>query len=339
MFTDRRINARANRRPCQPWPSDRPCKILSLDGGGIKGLFTAQLLAKMEQELTGGKPLADYFDYIAGTSTGGIIALGLGLGMPARDILDFYIADGREIFPKLSNGVWSQAKKFVAARLDHEELEAALKKHFKEARIGDSTARLIIPSFMVPKTEVAVLKTDHHPDFRNDHKTLMWKAARATSAAPTYFKGLEASEAGKLFLDGGIWANNPSMVAIVDALSAYELTRGQIQLLSIGTGNPPFEISMTAANGGLIHWKDIIYAAMYLTTDNATAQSTLLLGADQVLRIEPKGDDAAIELDDYDGAHACLLPLAERVFDDRKEDIAPFFAETVAQRERYYFDR
>ena len=77
MFTDRRAGSLAFRRVRQSWPDGKVFKILSLDGGGIKGIYSAQFLARCEQELTAGKPLASYFDMIAGTSTGGIIALGL----------------------------------------------------------------------------------------------------------------------------------------------------------------------------------------------------------------------------------------------------------------------
>src|SRR3546814_18109368 len=80
MFTDRRAGSLGSRRVRQPWPDGKVFKILSLDGGGIKGIYSAQFLARCEQELTTGKPLASYFDMIAGTSTGGIIALGLALG-------------------------------------------------------------------------------------------------------------------------------------------------------------------------------------------------------------------------------------------------------------------
>ena len=81
MFTDRRAGTLAIRRVRQPWPKGKVFKILSLDGGGIKGIYSAQFLARCEQELTVGKPVASYFDMIAGTSTGGIIALGLALGL------------------------------------------------------------------------------------------------------------------------------------------------------------------------------------------------------------------------------------------------------------------
>jgi len=86
MFTDRRANSLPTRRARQPWPSDRPFKILSLDGGGIRGIYTAEILRRCEESFCDGAPLAQYFDMIAGTSTGGIIALGLGLGIPTAEI-------------------------------------------------------------------------------------------------------------------------------------------------------------------------------------------------------------------------------------------------------------
>ena len=90
MFTDRRAGSLAARRVRQPWPKDKSFKILSLDGGGIKGLYTADLLRLCEERFGHGLRIGRYFDMIAGTSTGGIIALGLGLGMPAGDIVSFY---------------------------------------------------------------------------------------------------------------------------------------------------------------------------------------------------------------------------------------------------------
>ena len=101
MFTDRRANSLATRRERQPWPKGKPFKILALDGGGIRGVYTAALLERCEATLAGGEPLARYFDMIAGTSTGGIIALGLGLGIPTAEITGFYRDDGRRIFPPL----------------------------------------------------------------------------------------------------------------------------------------------------------------------------------------------------------------------------------------------
>ena len=208
MFTDRRANSLAARRVRHPWPAGKPFRILSLDGGGIRGVYTAALLQRCEAEFCKGEPLARYFDMIAGTSTGGIIALGLGLGISTADIVAFYRSDGRKIFPTLPMRLSGKARQLwnwaFDPKLDHEALDNALKRRFGENLLGRSSARLVIPAFMMPKTEIAVFKTDHHADFKNDHGTPMWKVARATSAAPTYLKGLEHEESGRIFIDGGV---------------------------------------------------------------------------------------------------------------------------------------
>jgi predicted acylesterase/phospholipase RssA len=340
MFTDRRANSLPTRRRRQPWPAGKTFKILSLDGGGIKGIYTAELLRHCEEKLAGGEPLARYFDMIAGTSTGGIIALGLGIGISTTEITSFYRDDGRKIFPPLPTGRWGKFRQLAGwasgPKLAHEELEKALKERFTDRTLGEAEPRMVIPAFMMPKTEIAVFKTDHHEDFRNDHITPIWRVARSTSAAPTYLKGHEHEESGRIFIDGGVWANNPAMVALVDALTAYDLAADQIDVLSIGTGNAPFSLSNSGVFAGLWAWREIINAAMFLTTDNATAQVKLLLGPDRCLRLEPKDDDATVQMDDYDDAFRRLPGLAERDFASARDTIVRFFAEEVAPRERHY---
>lgn len=340
MFTDRRANSLITRRVPQPWDKARTFKILSIDGGGIKGVYAAQLLRQCQAIFCGGTPVRQFFDLIAGTSTGGIISLGLGLGLTTEAICDFYQTDGRQIFPPLPKSTagswWRFARGLQSPVLNHAELEEALKRCFGDALLGESESRLVIPAFMVPKTEIAVFKTDHHADFKNDHLTPAWKVARATSAAPTYLKGLEHTESGRVFLDGGVWANNPVMVALTDALSAFDLGFEQISVLSIGSGNPPFVIPAQQAQGGIFAWREVIRAAMFLTTDNATAQAKLLLGPDRCLRIEPSGTAAAIEMDDYNAAYAMLPELAARDFAAHRDSLAPFFEDVVQPRERHY---
>lgn len=340
MFTERRANSLETRRIRQPWPTSRPFKILALDGGGIRGIYTAELLRHCEEAFGQGRPLARHFDLIAGTSTGGIIALGLGLELPTTDITAFYREDGRRIFPPLPArffGRWRQLFTWAnGPKLDHQELEAALQRRFGDRLLGESSARLVIPAFMMPKTEIAVLKTDHHADFKNDHLTPMWRVARATSAAPTFIKGLEHKESGKIFIDGGVWANNPAMAALVDALSAYDVSPDQVEVLSIGTGNPPFELRKPDVYRGLIAWREAIKAAMFLTTDNATAQVKLLLGPERCTRIEVLGAAATIELDDYDQAFAYLPALARSDFEKHARSLAKFFSQPALPRERHY---
>ena len=340
MFTDRRANSSVVRRVKQPWPTGKPFKILSLDGGGIKGFYSAELIRLCEEKFCLNSSMARYFDMIAGTSTGGIMALGLGLEMPADEIVSFYRDDGRVIFPPLPSLRVGQCTRFISSlfrpKLEHQRLEHALRTRFGNRLLGESVTRLVVPAFMMPKTEIAVFKTDHHADFRKDHATPIWKVARSTSAAPTYLKGLEHSESGKIFIDGGVWANNPVMVAIIDALSAYDIEPDQIKVFSIGTGNPPFQLKQAQIFGGLFSWKEAIKAAMFLTTDNANAQAKLLLGPSNCLRLEPIGKNAGIEMDDYDEAFACLPTLAVHDFAQYVGLIEPFFTEKVTPRDRFY---
>jgi len=324
------------RRERLPWAADKPFRILSLDGGGIRGIYATTILARVEHEITNGRPIADFFDTIAGTSTGGIIALGLGLGKSADEIQQLYVQKGSQIFPAFwSRHAWLKCfRQLFRVLHDHRTLERLLYETFQDARVGDSSARLVIPAFLGPMAQIAVLKTDHHHDFGRDYPMAAWEAARATSAAPAFLAGYRIDD--YVFLDGGVWANNPIMAAVVDTLSAYDVSRDQIQVLSIGTGNAPYEIGKFAVRGGLFQWREIIKGAMFLTTDNAQAQAELLLGPEKILRLEPKGDAAAIGLDDWRAAVDKLVPLAEADFATNRAAIATYFEETVAPRHRFY---
>ncbi len=337
LFSERRKNTILTRREKLPWPSDRPFKILSLDGGGIRGLYGACLLALIEKEMTDVRSIADFFYMIAGTSTGGIMALGLGLKIPAIKIEHLYREDGKKIFHQ--PWYWRiPALKFLRhcrrALYDHKALENLLYREFGDQTLGEASTRLIIPAFMTPKTEIAVFKTDHHPDYKNDHKSKVWEIARATSAAPTYLSGHDSDNI--MFLDGGVWANCPIMAAVVDALSAYDITREQIEILSIGTGNSPFEITLKNAKKGLWDWKEVIKGAMFLTTDNALAQAALLLGPDKITRLEPSQEAAGIDLDDWASSAHILPSMATNHFIAHKDNLERFFDTLAQERNRFY---
>jgi len=296
------------------------------------------LLASIEREITKGESVAHYFDMIAGTSTGGIMALGLGLELPARNIEKFYRDDGQKIFHR----PWKwrhfpflkHLSHFRRSLYNHQILENILYREFGDKRLGDSVARLVIPAFMSPKTEIAVFKTDHHPDYKHDFKSKAWEVARATSAAPTYLSGHAYEEV--MFLDGGVWANNPVMVAIVDALSAYDIAREQLMILSIGTGNFPFQITLKAAAKGVWSWREVIKAAMFLTTDNAHAQAALLLGPEKISRLEPTEEASGLDLDDWEASVQILPDMAASHFNDRIGEIEQFFNEKSSPREKFY---
>lgn len=192
----RSAGALRGRREPLDWTGDRDFRILSIDGGGIKGIFPAAVLANLEDRYLGGAPVTSCFDLIAGTSTGGIIALGLGAGLRAADILRFYLEDGREIFPPAGffKRLWRQ-RCLVMSLYDQQKLERRLRKALGQRTLGESSVRLCIPAFD-DSGDIWVLKTPHHPDFAEDGQRDMVEVALATSAAPTYFRPYES---GRLF--------------------------------------------------------------------------------------------------------------------------------------------
>jgi patatin-like phospholipase/acyl hydrolase len=176
-------------------------RILSVDGGGIKGILPASILAECEFRFCNGSSAGRYFDMIAGTSTGGIIALGLGIDLTASEIRQLYIDHGAEIFPakefsknrhlaSLQRG-WDIIRAVRRYRYEREPLERELNRTFGERIFGESCRRLVVPSFD-GYTEVNLFKTPHHQDYKIDWRERIVDIALATSAAPTFFFGVQA---------------------------------------------------------------------------------------------------------------------------------------------------
>ena len=220
----------------------KPFKILSIDGGGIKGLYSARILQHLE-EVHGGS-LSDYFDLICGTSTGGLIALGLSLKKPASDIANVYEKKGKKIFPRwrrlMGTGMLRQTVFWGKYR--NKALKKALIELFKETKIGESNNLLCIPTYSITDARNIVIKWDHpEGKLTRDNKISYVEAGLATSAAPTYFPLAEISELkGKQFIDGGVWSNNPCIVGLTEALQ-YFVGAGkeydEIHILSISSLN------------------------------------------------------------------------------------------------------
>jgi len=309
----------------QPWPKDKPFRILSIDGGGICGILPASVLAELEQRFLDGKSIGTCFDMIAGTSTGGIIALGLGSGMTAAQVRDVYVERGSTIFP---SGNWlarqlRKLRRIVRYKYDAKVLEDELCRIFGNRLFGNSQVRLCIPSFEGRHGEPWIYKTPHHPDYKNDQHERMVRVGMSTAAAPTYFRAFEND--GYFMVDGGIWANNPIMNAVTDALSCYDLDRRQVQVLSLGCGETSFQVTARRSIGGLLHWKDVISAAMRAQSKNALGQAYLLIGRDQVLRLDAPESTNPIELDDHKRACAELPAMARSLVEASGEDVARKF--------------
>jgi patatin-like phospholipase/acyl hydrolase len=201
----------------------RSYKILSIDGGGIKGLYSSTILAGIEKQ---NGPISEHFNMICGTSTGGIIALALAIGIPARDIANFYMTKGPLIFPpmnKLSGLLTIFKQSFIRSKYSDRELRKSLEDLFRDKTIKDIEHPIVlIPTMNLTTGENVVIKSPHQPHFTRDGKHLLVDVALATSAAPTFFPlATMKTFDGAQLIDGGMWANNPSLLGIVEALRYY----------------------------------------------------------------------------------------------------------------------
>jgi uncharacterized protein len=263
--------------------------ILSLDGGGLKGIFTVSFLAFIEEQLD--LKIIDHFDLITGTSTGGIIALSLGLGFSPRKILEFYLEEGHKIFPSQNtiSRFFYSFKHFFRRKYSSEMLIKILQKekYFGNKFLGHSDKRLIIPSFDAANGDVYIYKTAHHPNLKCDYKIPAWQVAAATASAPTFFP-IFLSNSGVRLIDGGIWANNPTMVALAEALGYLDNNQENISILNIGTTYTPLSCSKFLNQGGLFSWsKKAVEFMMHGQDISAQNQAFHILGKKRYLRINP----------------------------------------------------
>ena len=209
-------------------------KILSIDGGGIKGIYSAALLAKFE-ELSNQK-ITDCFDLICGTSTGGLIALLFGAGFSANEIVDFYKNNASKIFPE-SNVVISYFKQFFGInKHDNNSLKKTLAELLQTKQMKDSCVNLCIPSVDCDIEKPIVFKTPHDSNFTRDSELKMLDVALATSAAPTFLPKHKLKELKRNMIDGGLWANNPALVGVIEAQSIFfkQSCYENFALLSVG---------------------------------------------------------------------------------------------------------
>jgi patatin-like phospholipase/acyl hydrolase len=263
---------------------DRRFQILSLDGGGIRGLFAAAVLAAVEEDVQ--TSVTEHFDLIAGTSTGGIVAIALGLGLRPAEIVSFYEKFGPRIF---SNPMgWRWFRQWVTSKYAEGPLEAALRETLGERLFGESRKRLVVPAYNLNDDDVYVFRTPHAAHLRRDHRLPAWQVALATAAAPTFFPACRSVDRIRL-IDGGVWANNPTMVAIVEAIGPLGVPLDQVHVLSVGTYDEVRSRSRRLDRGGLVAWaKPAIDIILRASSIGVTNHARFLLGAEQFYRVDPK---------------------------------------------------
>jgi patatin-like phospholipase/acyl hydrolase len=331
-----------------------PLRVLSIDGGGVRGIIPARVLVELER--LAGAPITKLFDVIAGTSTGGIIALLLahpgapGAGpLGAAALLELYHSEMQRIFPQVAvrevREWWDEqtahtafSQRLGAALLPHHYgnarylptgLEDALERMLGDARLSDATVDVVIPAYdMRGRRPVlfrsAEARAGREPDLE------MRIVARATSAAPTYFPPLRlADESGeRVLVDGGLVANNPVMLAYFDALERSHGDR-EVVIVSLGTGLAPEETT-TYEEIWSRTWPSLAMGLLGVVFDGTSELSSELVrriidsaAADhRYWRFQTQLHGCGAHLDDASPENAaCLFALAEALVLDQKDEL------------------
>lgn len=289
-----------------------PFYILSIDGGGLRGAFAAHVLKRVEEELR--IDWHDRFGLMAGTSTGAILAAGLACGQSAANLAEFYNNRGPAVFtPQLLARLdrWRLFK----SRYTNRKLKELLEQVFKDVTLGEVSVPLILPAVDIVNGCVHMFKSKYSDGFVRDPNMRVADAVLASCSAPTYFHPHLVADK-YLLADGGIWANNPSLVATVDAHYRLGISLENLRVLSIGTGIGKAYYPLSAGKwrdrlvrswqgwGLLTRWRGSRLLDLILNLQSETAHNTLCLllkesphESKQVLRITFESD-RPLPLDD-----------------------------------------
>lgn len=290
-------------------------RILALDGGGIRGAFAASFLAGLEDrashEFGREVKVGECFDLIVGTSTGGVIAIALGLGYSANQVVDLFRQLGPAVFKKGRSS--SPLLRLFRSRYSDAPLRQVLQGAFQDRTLSDSRVRLVIPSLDVPTEQPRMFKTAHHPTLAADAGEQLVDVAGSTAAAPTYFPSHKLSS-GVPLLDGGLYANNPIAIAAAEAIGILGWPRGSFDILSVGcTSQPPHELDSTRHGRGQYYWALRIVDVMQRVQSEAALGMAIILAArENVVRVDPPVEKGRFTLDGIEGIDAlCALGNSE----------------------------
>ena len=277
-----------------------PRRVLSIDGGGIRGIIPALVLAHLEQHT--GKPCSELFDLMVGTSTGGMLALGLSIDdghgkalFTAQQLVKLYDEHGAEIFEQ---SLWRKVRSvggILEEAYSHEALETILDRYFGERALSECGVPTMVTSYDIQHRRTVFLKSWH-----SDHSGLLCReAARATSAAPTYFEpaNLEWASETRTLIDGGVFINSPSVSAYAEARKLFP--DEEIAMLSIGTGELTRAIPYEAAKtwGSALWVMSLLDCMLDGASKAADHQMRLFLGANY-LRLQTPLNYASDDMDD-----------------------------------------
>jgi uncharacterized protein len=310
-----------------------PFRVLAIDGGGIRGLIPATVLRELERRT--GQPVHELFDLVVGTSTGAVLSLGLTTPGPdggprytAGDLLDLYLEEGPDIFSRSLAYRVRSINGVTNAKYPASGIEEVLARYFGEQRLSAALGDVLVTAYETELREPFLLRSrrarvDPAADFA------LRDVARAATAAPTFFspaRVLGADGTPWSLIDGGVFANNPAMVGVVEAMAAYG-TRDVLSL-SLGTGDLTRPLPHRRIRAwGLLHWArpliDIVFDSVTSTVDfQASELSRSTIEVAEHLRFDTPLTTVSDDIDDTSpGNLHALQDLADGLVADRSEDL------------------
>lgn len=306
-------------------------KILSIDGGGMRGVYPAHILKCIQERFA--VSLYEEFDLIAGTSTGSILAAAVATKTDISEVLSLYETQGKEIFKKKL--LWeipyiSSLPKFARllfqSQYKNNLLYSVLNSTLGDLRLGDISKPLIIPSSDIGNGNVHIFKSYYCDKYKRDRVVRLADAVLASCSAPLYFDPARVNE--YLLADGGIWCNNPALVCVLEAQKRLRVDLKDIRLLSIGTGQSKKGYSINSGkHWGVLGWKgtNLIDYIMSLQSQAIDNYLGFLLAKEQYIRINFEYENS-LPLDEYSNIED-LISKADKSASYKTEELAKIFSE------------
>jgi uncharacterized protein len=293
-------------------------RILSLSGGGARGILQAEMLLRYEQEL--GVPVGTQFDLIVGTSVGGVIGAALAYGISADNINKLFRECVRSIFVSQNFGL----KRRPTYSLD--PLRERLSKEFGNARISGLSRDIILVTATIDKYQTKLITNiPGLPGSETDISII--DAVCASAAAPTYFSAVKPSGKEQSYVDGGVWANSPSLIGHFVAVHKLNVPPQRVKLVHLGTGTTPTGILRSDYDRlrpfGISTVKAVLELIFACQVDGIEYQLRESIGNERYLSIDPQLK-RAIALDDASAALEELPAVAERTFQDYRGKLLDF---------------
>ncbi len=290
--------------------------ILSIDGGGMRGAFAARMIELLAKDYD----FLNRVNLLAGTSTGSIIAACLALKFPPEKLVSLYQGAGKTIFTKKFFPGPRILEKALKSSYDKRRFAAILKQVFGRAALGNTAIPLFMPATNLQKSSAHIFKS-YHEDMAN---LPIYEAVLASCAAPTYFDPSQLG--GMLLADGGMWGNNPSLVALAEATSHFKIPFNDIVILSIGTGHFTNGFDENTRYWGLINgWKMRTLTEFISSLQSQSIYETLskIIGQDRLLRLNFSQQEL-IPIDDFSKCDL-LISKADTIYKNNAESIGKFF--------------